>query len=92
MKDTRKESLESIAVVLPERRFKVYEAIKNSFDGLSVYDIVALLGWPINCVSGRISELARDKHILDSSRRKVNPGSGKRCVVWIDYPSQGGLF
>lgn len=48
---------------LPEKRRLVYEVILANPGGITRKQIAKILGWPINCVTGRVTEL-RDKHQL----------------------------
>jgi len=49
---------------LPEKRQKVYNIIlSKGKKGVTRKEIASALGWPINCVTGRVTEL-RDKHNL----------------------------
>ena len=48
---------------LPEKRRMVYEVILSNPGGITRKGIARVLGWPINCVTGRVTEL-RDKHHL----------------------------
>ena len=48
---------------LPEKRMRVYEVILQHPEGITRKEIARILRWPINCVTGRVTEL-RDKHGL----------------------------
>lgn len=48
---------------LPEKRQRVYEIILAHPKGITSKDIAKALKWPINCITGRVSEL-RDKEQL----------------------------
>ena len=44
---------------LPEKRKRVYEVILRHPRGICNKKIASLLCWPINCVTGRVSELCQ---------------------------------
>ena len=48
---------------LPDKRQRVYEIILQHPEGVTRKQIAKALGWPINCVTGRVTEL-RDKEGL----------------------------
>jgi len=48
---------------LPEKRQRVYEVILQHPEGITRKQIAKALGWPINCVTGRVTEL-RDQEGL----------------------------
>ena len=48
---------------LPDRRARIFEIILKHPNGVTSKEIAKELGWTINCVTGRISEL-RDKEGL----------------------------
>lgn len=84
MLDTQRESHEAILEKLPERRAAVARVIRGAGEkGATLFDIAFYLSWPINCVSGRVTELAKAGVIVDSGRRAVNPRSGRRAAIWI---------
>lgn len=83
IRDTQRAAWESIQGKLPESRWKVWEAIDRYGEfGVTTFTVADVLGWPINCVSGRITELTKLGMIKDSGRRGENP-SGKKAVLWI---------
>jgi hypothetical protein len=84
MKDTQMESLESEAPTIPAKRRKVFDFIESrSVLGATLFEISLSLSWPVNCVSGRVTELAKDMRIKDSGLRRVNSYTGKRGIVWV---------
>lgn len=100
MRDTQLEAWESIQDNLPESRRSVLRVIDNaSPHGITTYDVAKKLKWPINSVSGRITELNSVGLVMDSGQRGVNP-SGKRAILWIvnrtpfkfDPAGQGRFF
>lgn len=48
---------------LPEKRQRVYEELLKAPSGLTNKQISSRLGWPINCVTGRVKEL-RDANLV----------------------------
>lgn len=80
---TQLEAWASIQENLPDARRAVLLTILNAGKhGISTIAISEKLGWPINCVSGRITELKRVGLVEDSGRRCENP-SGRRGILWI---------
>lgn len=68
---------------LPWSRRRVLSVISDSGSiGVSTLHIANVLGLPVNCVSGRITELAEHGLVKDSGLRCINP-SGKRATLWI---------
>ena len=80
---TQLESWTQIKPTLGDKQYTVLLAIRQSPHGLTLWEIVDNLKWPINSVSGRVTELAAMGKIRDSGGRKVNPRTGKRAVVWV---------
>ena len=48
---------------LSEKRQRVFEVIAQHPDGVCNKQIALELGWPINCVTGRVTELREAKYI-----------------------------
>ena len=70
MAETSIEAYRRIEDKLPEKRLEVLRAIGRFPRGATCEDLVKHLGWPINRVSGRVTELKRAGHIRVV--RKVN--------------------
>jgi hypothetical protein len=68
---------------LPARRKAVLEALILHPKGLTCIELSEALRWPINCVSGRLTELYKAGFIREVGTRP-NPESGKQCTVWAD--------
>jgi len=82
IRDTQIESWESVRKNLSERQLRVFETLIVSKNGLPLFRISEWLGWPINSVSGRVTELSDRGMIVDSGSREVNPATGRRAIVW----------
>lgn len=65
------------------KQIVVFELIKSSEDGKTLFELVRDLGWSVNRISGRVTELRGYGMIVDSGVRRRNPESGKCGVVWI---------
>jgi len=50
--------------------------------GMTLFELEKALGWPINRISGRITELAKAGLVQDIGVRRENPASGKNGIVW----------
>jgi predicted Rossmann fold nucleotide-binding protein DprA/Smf involved in DNA uptake len=79
---TQREAYESIKTELPDKREEVRQVIHRSMYGLTLFEICQQLHWPINSVSGRVTELHKEGWIRDSGRRRVNPATDKSAIVW----------
>lgn len=64
---------------LPEKRRKVAKAVGN---GATLYELTKILGWPVNRVSGRVTELVEAGVVEDSGEKRINPESNKANIVW----------
>jgi predicted transcriptional regulator len=84
IKDTQRHAWEWLQEKLPKKRAAVFGAILSSDyrGGATIYEIAEDLKWPINCISGRVTELADAGLIHDSQQRRNNRYSGKPCIVW----------
>jgi len=56
-KATRNATYQMIKNSLPEKRLRVYEVIIQNPKGITRKGIAKTLGWAINCVTGRVTEL-----------------------------------
>jgi len=61
------------------KRLEVLNALKEK--PMTLNEICEFLGWAINCVSGRVSEL-RKMGVIEIAGGKINPASGKSVTVW----------
>ena len=77
---------------LPDKRSLVYRVIRACTPpGAALFQVASVLGWPVHCVSGRITELAHIGYIRDSGKRQMNPATGRRAVIWIVCEAQPDL-
>lgn len=90
--DTQRASWRTIQD-LSEKRAKVLSVISQT-NGIALWEIAEKLGWPINCVSGRVTELQDLGLVRDSGKRGTNPHSGKKAILWLGVSPtpQGELF
>lgn len=65
-----------------EKRSLVFRAI-DSYGSLTLFELVKILQWPVNRISGRVRELSKQGKIKDSGLRRINPESGKSGIVWV---------
>lgn len=93
MRDTQRESWDALQAKLPVHRGAVLAMIRERRQ-ITTQGLSDALKWPINCVSGRVTELADAGFIRDSGKRAINPISGRRAIVWEinDIPRQQELF
>lgn len=61
---------------------EIFMAIQNAENGMTLFELVDHLGWPVNRISGRVTELGIDGRIADSGERRENPETGRKAVVW----------
>lgn len=59
----------------------VFAIIKQSPDGMTLFELVKELGWPVNRISGRVTELSNAMKIEPSGTR-INPETKKAGMVW----------
>lgn len=78
--ETRNQAYLSILDSLGEKRRIVYQAIKH-MRGATNHQIAEFLNWPINCVTGRVSEL-RKMFLIKSERKNGNTFSGNDHAIW----------
>lgn len=64
------------------KRHLVLKAIMQ-YDGLTYFELVKILDWPVNRITGRVNELVSKELVKDSGRRRVNPDSNKSGIVWV---------
>lgn len=67
--------------VIEGRREQVFQAISQSFGGLTNWEIAERLHLPINCITGRVNELYKAGKLMQSGVR-LNRKTGKNNTVW----------
>lgn len=89
-RDTQLAAYDEVLPTLSDKRKTVYDVIASRPSAL--WEICNTLRWPVNRVSGRVTELSGLNLIVDSGDRRVNPASGKNGIVWSVLRSvpQGG--
>ncbi|MCK5235825.1 MAG: hypothetical protein KAR06_02475 [Deltaproteobacteria bacterium] len=91
MHDTQAESWEKIKAKLNEKQAKVLDVLLVNRKGMTTREIMEWLGWEINSVSGRITELQGKGVVRDSGKRRKDPATNSNGCVWVArYP--GKLF
>lgn len=65
-----------------QKQMRVLQAIKKN-KGATLFELCKILNWPVNRISGRVTELSKMGFILDSGIRKINPDSKKSGIVWM---------
>ena len=67
------------------KRAAVLDVIKKQKNGATLFELCDALNWPVNRVSGRVTELKQRQLIKDSGTTRINPLSGKRGIVWVSF-------
>lgn len=67
------------------------EIAKTGGEGATLFELVRTMRIPVNRISGRVRELADASIVYDSGRRRTNPESGKRGIVWVAREELPGL-
>lgn len=92
--ETGREAAEAIAPQLGRLQRLVHDAVKGRGSyGLTPEEACDLLGIERVSLQPRFSECKAKGLIVDSGRRRLNPSSRKRAVVWVAKefaPPQGG--
>ena len=83
---TQRAAHKEILPELSDKRLQVYNIIADAKRGIALYLIAEKLHWPINCVSGRVTELHDLGYIVDSGQRETNPHTKKRVILWKCAP------
>lgn len=86
MPETQIAAWRDIQEKLPKKRRAIFETIAEHVEGLTLFEIEEILGWGINCVSGRVTELHGARLVRDSGQRRINPKSGVAGIVWQMQP------
>ena len=72
-KAVRNATYSMIKPKLPEKRMRVYEVILSHPEGVTRKQIAKHLGWPINCVTGRVTELRDKEHLIQEVEPVYSP-------------------
>lgn len=80
MQDTQLEAYNTLKNI-NKKQNEVLTAVTES-RGVALFDLVSILGWPVNRITGRLNELVKAGIIEDSGERKLNPQTKKRAIVW----------
>lgn len=80
--DTQIDAWKSVQRQLPKCRQQVFDVIARNSDGITSEQIAVTLEWPINSISGRVTELQRLGRIKDSGRR-LPTHAGRSAVLWV---------
>jgi hypothetical protein len=81
--------------MIPETQREAYDTIRDktakqelvfraldSYSGLTFFELVKILGWSVNKITGRVNELVKQGRVVDSGERRKNPESTKSGIVW----------
>ena len=80
--DTQLTAWEEIKNTAEGKRAIVFDVISKSKKGATLFEIQQALGWSINRISGRVTELHQDDRIRDNGKRRLNPETGRKAIVW----------
>jgi len=78
--NTQLKAWREIQATLPAKRAAVYGAVATH-DGITEFEVGIHLGWNINSISGRITEL-KDAQLITKVGTRINPASGKHVNVY----------
>lgn len=82
---TQLEAWDQLQGSIENKRELVFYAISVAGkNGLTLFELVKLLNWPVNRVSGRVTELSQKGKIKTNNLTRINPESGKKGLVWFD--------
>jgi DNA-binding MarR family transcriptional regulator len=80
-RDTSAKAYNSIYPKLGEKQKDVLRVIRRHPRGIALFELPDQLGWPINSISGRITELS-EKKLIEICGEKVNPHTGRKAKLW----------
>ncbi len=64
-------------------RQRVLDIIRANLQGCTLFELVKLMGIPVNSISGRITELKKEKLIYNfEGEIRLNPETRKAGTVW----------
>lgn len=82
--DTSRAAAAGVTTKTTTWRQRVIEVLhKAGPNGATVHETAAALGAPVSTIQPRFSELVQLGRIRDSEKRRVNPSSGKKAIVYI---------
>lgn len=81
--ETQRESWEKTQERLGDKQARVLQVIRDSRFGRTLFEVANVLGWPVNSVSGRVTELRKLGMVYDSRDRRINPETNKKAIVWL---------
>lgn len=70
---------------LPQKRVRVLRHIAKNPEGLTLFELVKIIGRPVNEISGRVTELSKGGFIIENGKRS-NPDTNKSATIWIINP------
>lgn len=81
--------------MIPETQLDAYRTIKkkdqkqnivfraiHDYGGLTFFELVKILDWQVNKITGRVNELVSKGLVQDSGKRRINPDSNKSGIIW----------
>lgn len=77
--DTQLDAWYDLLSTVTAKRSVVLSALQEP---ATLFELSERLGWPVNRISGRLTELKNLNVISDSGARRKNPASGKNGIVW----------
>lgn len=81
VRDTSKQAYNSILPALGDKQKDVLRVIRRHPRGIALFELPDQLGWPINAISGRVTELSR-KGLIEIIGEKINPQTGRKAKIW----------
>lgn len=92
MPETQFESYKKLWPTIGRKQREVLSVIQRSPCGLALFEISESLGWPLHCVSGRVTELKDVGLVQDSGKREYNRKTDRYATVWSIVPKQLEMF
>lgn len=81
VQDTSREAYEAIKPTLTERQQQVLAVLKRC-DCMCNFQIAQQLGWPINCVTGRVKELRDKNKVEKDGDKRIGPPNRLPVYYW----------
>lgn len=85
MRENSMEVWGEIERTLPQKRVRVLRRIAESAEGLTLFELVKIIGRPVNEISGRVTELSKGGFLVENGKR-INPDTCKPSTVWVINP------